>query len=881
MAAARRSRYRCPRCNCYNSVNVDKIFDGRLLFSCLKCNICALVPKDADADGLDSAYLEFLGLYDNGRIANSDDLKAIMQQERILRPPSEIKTILGKANEGTTNKLLNEVLSSQKDYVVEYRLIQDSDTKLGSVVTELPVDDKIISVLSRKGIKYIYEFQEQSINRILLGIDTVIVAPTASGKTEAFCIPILQKISEHLDSHSSYMFTNQTTFTRSQVSAIFVYPTKALSRDQLPKIREFAESLGIGVGIFDGDTSLEERNMILSATPEIIITNFDVLHYHLWHRTEFSYLLRTSKFLVVDEAHIYTGVLGANVHYIVKRLERLCENKLQIVAASATLPNAAEFCRTLFGREIEVIQGEGRKGKINFVMLFPSLHSYRSLVLDLVKRTTAGGHKTIAFSNSHLGSELLSFYLSRQGIKIKVHRAGLLPSVRKVVEQSFKDDKLMAISATPTLELGIDIGDVDAIVSGIVPINRLTQRFGRAARRGQEGYAFLALGNDPISQYYSSHPDDYFADLEQVYTDPSNPFVQEYQILAMACDKPISKSELYCNNNNDSSNNMNNTIQKLVAKGLIRESNDNKLFVPNFKQAYSILNEYSIRGIGDTVDILFNKKVVGERSLPQAIEELHENAIYFLSSKRYQVKKLHFDPQVTEGPYYAELTSIPDDYPYYTRAMVDEWPSIIETYEQKRVFGIEVKYCSLKIKKKVMGYTNIEIGQEVTQGRKVMFPEPIEFEFNTKGFVFRAPRPIDILKDANDEEYVEMSGYHASEHVLIEGSGMITGGASQDMGGVSLGSSGLIFIHDGSVGGNGASKALYDRFDAAIRRALRILMECPCKSESGCPRCTYSYRCGNNNEYLHKIAAIDILNKAVLGHQTEIDLEIQANQALV
>ena len=619
--------------------------------------------------------------------------------------------------------------------------------------------------------------------------------------------------------------------------------------------------------------------MILSTTPEIIITNFDVLHYHLWHRTKFSYLLRTCQFLVVDEAHTYTGVFGTNVHYIVKRLERLCKNKLQIIAASATLPNAAQFCSTLFGREIEVIRGEGRKGKINFVMLFPSLHSYRSLVLDLVKRTTGLGHKTIAFSNSHLGSELLSFYLSRQGIKIKVHRAGLLPSVRKAVEQSFKDGKLMAISATPTLELGIDIGDVDAIVSGIVPINRLTQRFGRAARRGQEGYAFLALGNDPISQYYSSHPDDYFADQELVYTDPSNPFVLEYQILAMTCDKPISKSELYTNTNNNKV--ISNIIQKLISQGLISLSSDEKFFVPNFKKAYEILNEYSIRGIGSTVDILFNKKVVGGRSLPQAIEELHENAIYFLSGKRYQVKKLQYDPQHSEQPYYAELISIPTDYPYYTRAMVDEWPNIIEICEQKMVFGIEVKYCSLEIQKKVMGYTNIEIGQEVTQGRKVMLSEPIEFEFITKGFVFRAPRPLDILKGVNDEEYVEMSGYHASEHVLIEGSSMITGGASQDMGGVSLGSSGLIFIHDSSIGGNGASKALYDRFDAAISRALRILMECPCKSESGCPRCTYSYRCGNNNEYLHKIAAIEILNKAVLGHQTEINLDFQADRALV
>ena len=110
---------------------------------------------------------------------------------------------------------------------------------------------------------------------------------------------------------------------------------------------------------------------------------------------------------------------------------------------------------------------------------------------------------------------------------------------------------------------------------------------------------------------------------------------------------------------------------------------------------------------------------------------------------------------------------------------------------------------------------------------------------------------------------------------------MITGGASQDMGGVSLGSSGLIFIHDGSIGGNGASRSLYDRFDSAIGRALRILLECPCTSESGCPRCTYSYRCGNNNEYLHKIAAIEILNRVVLGHQTEINLDIQADRALV
>ncbi|TLY02101.1 MAG: DUF1998 domain-containing protein, partial [Thaumarchaeota archaeon] len=269
---------------------------------------------------------------------------------------------------------------------------------------------------------------------------------------------------------------------------------------------------------------------------------------------------------------------------------------------------------------------------------------------------------------------------------------------------------------------------------------------------------------------------------------------------------------------------------------------------------------------------------IGDRSLPQALEELHPNAIYFLAGRRYKVQESHFEQNSQP---YAELAAIPADYPYYTKALTDEWPSILETYERKIVFGVEVAYCALKIQKKVMGYANIEIGQEVAQGKKVFLDKPLEYEFVTKGFVFRAPRPADILEKVDDEQYVEMSGFHASEHVLIEGSAMITGGASQDLGGISLGSSGLIFVYDGSVGGNGASRALFDRLDKAFGRSLRILSECPCKSESGCPRCTYSYRCGNNNEFLHKHAAIEVMNRIADGEKTEIGDNVWGDRALV
>ena len=164
-----------------------------------------------------------------------------------------------------------------------------------------------------------------------------------------------------------------------------------------------------------------------------------------------------------------------------------------------------------------------------------------------------------------------------------------------------------------------------------------------------------------------------------------------------------------------------------------------------------------------------------------------------------------------------------------------------------------------------------------------MLEEPLSYKFATKGFVFRAPMPKNALENAEEEEIdkTAMSAFHATEHVIIEGSNMITGGASQDMGGISLGTSGLIFVHDGTPGGNGASKALYDRLDKAYERGLKILSECPCTSISGCPRCTYSYRCGNNNEFLHKLAAKETLERIIDGEETSIIEPMLGEKAIV
>lgn len=833
----------CPKCK--SKIEISRTFNQKIHFRCTKCNIEDIVDNKKSTD---EAFLDFLVKYDSGDIPTEDQKQSTLEKEGIVQTDDEIKQMIGDSK---IDEITRTVLFSKKHYVSYFKTIEEPEPKMGVEVSESGLNQNIVDVLKSKGIEQFYKFQEEAIYNIISGNDIVITAPTASGKTEAFVIPIIQKI---IDERSF----NQT------IKAIFVYPTKSLSRDQYPKIKEITDKLGICCDVFDGDTKEIERRRILENPPAIIITNFDVLHYHLWHRTRFASLLNTVKFLVVDEAHVYSGIFGSNVHYIIKRLKRI-SSRLQFVAASATLDNALSFCETIFGKKMFLVTGSGKKGRTEFSMIFPSLVTQRALMIDILKKLTSKNHKTLVFNNSHLNSELLALQARKQKIDIKVHRAGLMANYRRSVENQFKTDKLLAISATPTLELGIDVGNVDGVISSTIPVNRLTQRIGRAARKGQDGFAFLVLGNDPISQYYKNHPKDYFEDVEHVYIDPKNPFVEEFQVLAMACDKPIAKHELPEHKD---------VIDKHLAVGnLVLLENR---YVPNYDQIKSQLEDYSIRGIGKSIDIFLNGKKVGDRVLPIALEELHPAAIYFLAGTRYRVQELGYPEKPN-----AKIEFLPRNYPYYTRSLTEEWPTIETTYEKRLANGIEVAFCKLHIQKRVYGYVNLELGQEITQGQKIMLEKPLDYDFVTKGIVFKAPRPLAEISKAENEEYVEASGYHATEHLVIEGSNMITGGVSQDLGGISLGTSGLIFIYDSAIGGNGASRALYDRLEKAFARSLDIVTECPCQSESGCPRCTFSYRCGNNNEYLHKGSSKEILYRITTGEETIVTEPVEGDKPFV
>lgn len=843
-------RYRCPGCGA--KLDLMRAYDGRVLFHCAKCGLKHLQMKRGSED---EEYMQMLLAYDERRINLNKPLEEILEAEGFIRRRAEVEQIISEieARGITIPAVVKESLKSKQDYLVLYRVIEEDNPSIGKDISTLNLPQPLTHTLNQIGVKTLYRFQEEAITHILKGEDVVIAAPTGSGKTEAFTIPILKML-----------LTNNSEASQQskqpEIKVLLIYPTKALARDQLIKIKRLAEAVEIKVGVFDGDTPKKERERITQEPPHIILTNFDTIHQHLIHRTPFSRLLKTVKTIVVDEVHVYTGTFGSNIHFITKRLERIA-GRFQIIASSATIANPAEFCETLFGRRFKVIKEEkGKHGTIHLIILFPTLRSHRALVVDTIKKLSKAGYKPLVFSNSHLSAELNTYYAKREGVNIAVHRAGLPDKWRRKVEEEFRKGFLEAISSTPTLELGIDIGSVDAVVSELVPINRLIQRAGRAGRRGQEAVIYLLLrDNDPISQYYRNHPEHYFKDIQPAYTDPHNPTVAEKQILAAALDRPIHIKEFQ---------EYKQIIEDLTSKNLLYRFKD--VFKPNTAAARRILAAYNIRGSGENVAIIFNNKKIGERALPQALEELHPEAVYLHAGIRYRSKALKIDGAKS----YAELETLPQNYPYYTRPLKEERPHIKQVIESKQIYNIEVKRVELEIEKKVIGYVNVEINNPTAKGRPILLQQPVTYRFNTKGLVFKAPTPHQTLQQyQNQKEYALMSSYHATEHLMIEATNPITGGAADDMGGISIGTTGLIFIYDGAVGGNGATKALYDRFEEAHKKALEIVEGCRCTSESGCPRCTYSYKCGSNNEFLLKQGAIEVLKNMKKEGVEHIEIE--------
>ena len=710
-------------------------------------------------------------------------------------------------------------LFNTDDEIVLYKVLRPFRETPTEDLSFLP--SQLAECLRRRGIERLFPFQKEAMIRLMRGEDVVITAPTGFGKTEAFVIPMLWRILKG-------------------GRAIVFYPTKALARDQEEKIKFYSSHLGLKAVRFDGDSGIDERNAVLSGKCDVILTNPDMVDYHLRNTPAFRRICRDVKFIAVDELHVYTGILGSNMHYLVKRLSRFSE--FQIACASATLSNAAEFAEELFDRKFVLVSGEHRKGTLHLIFRYtPSLYS---AVRDIV--TALRNRKIIVFGNSYKTVETVNLILRRYGLKSAIHKSGLPKDVRREVEEKFRKGEINIVVSTPTLELGIDIGDVDVVISELVPYGQLIQRTGRAGRRGQESIGVVILREeDSISTYYKANPEDYFREEANGYVERYNEEVMKFQLLSMCIEKPVSFEEL----DRQSLEFMRN----LKAQGLVFETGG--VFYPTAR-ALELSRTFSFRGIGDPVKIYHDGELIGERALPIAVKELFPGSILIHNGVRYRTLDLNLEKLR------AEVVKIENGYevtdPLYTTI-----PRIIEV-EGEIDDPVNAIYCTLEINYLIHGYIERNVFDREKKDFRYL-DEPVSYTFRTKGFLFSAPFP-----DPEDYEDYYAGSFHALEHVLIETTDALTGGGSKEMGGISV-PEGDIFVYDAAVGGSGLSRLLFKRLRRAFEICETILRNCECKRIDGCPRCTYSYQCGNNNQPLNRIGALSIAEKVLKGIKRKTD----------
>lgn len=738
----------------------------------------------------------------------------------------------------TPDEFVEEIRRDDARKVVHVAVEKPSPPEPGPPVEEVVKSKELMEALKKRGIERLYRFQAEAIRLIESGKSVLIVAGTGAGKTEAFLIPALERVLDNPYEPA--------------VKAILVYPTKALARDQLARVNSLVTSVfGVRALVFDGDTSEREREAIYAMPPQILVTNPDMLHYGLMSSPRFRELCSTAEYVVLDDVHVYGGVLGAHVHYVLRRLRRVLKSEPVFVGTSATIGNAREFAGALFGTDVEVVDaGSGRRGLVYHVMVKPLARPRLAEVASLVAACVKRGLKTLAFADSHRAVELLQRLCARIGVDVLVHRAGLLPEERRRVERELSSGRVLAVAATPTLELGIDIGDLDCVVLANLPptYSKYVQRTGRCGRRGGKAYVITVLGNDPISQYYESNPGDFFGKgIEPVVIEPENEEVAKVQLLSAALDKPLSISEL---NPFEA-----DLAEELASQGLLRFVKGKGYYKPTAETARYLRSRPGLRGVGEVVRIYDAAgRLIGFREMPMALKELFPGAVYLHGGDTYLSLELTGSK--------ATVSKLPRDYRFVTSALYYSEPVAFAAEDSRKVWGVEVEYGRIRVKEVVYGYVvrDFESGAVV---REAPLDRDYAYEFSTRGVLIRFPANPEWGFMGNAE------AFHAAEHVVISAAQMVAGAAPTDLGGISY-PSGHVFIYDSYPGGSGCSKTLFRRLEEAFARALKIVASCTC--EDGCPRCVYSPFCGNNNKILSRRKSLYLLRSLAEGRAGELVL---------
>ncbi len=746
------------------------------------------------------------------------------------------------------------------------RLVAESaEREHAAVAVPLPssLEPGLISALAAQGIEALYAHQLATL-RAAAERNVIVTSGTASGKSLAFNLPVLDAIAR--DPHAR---------------ALYLYPTKALAQDQARKLGELAPP-GLVHAIYDGDTPKQERPAIRRRA-NLVLTNPDMLHVGLLpNHKGWGDFFANLRYVVVDEAHVYRGVFGSNVANVLRRLRRVCRiyrgvgaaDEPRFILTSATIANPAELADRLVGTPFELVDDDAapRAGRRIAIWNPPLIdekagarRSALSEAAEMLAELIASGVRTICFLKSRKGIELIGKFtaqnLAERGRpdlaeRIASYRAGYTPQQRREIEQRLAAGELAAVVATDALELGIDIGELDAALCVTFPgtVASLRQMWGRAGRR-TEGLAIYMAGEDGLDQFFCRHPTEFLTrPVEAAILDHTSEQIQAGHLLAAAMEAPLGAPF----DDEVLGEGWRERAEALIGAGHLRRGGSGRIAARGHGFAAGAISLRSSSADSVTVIDAGSGELLGTVEAERAFSTVHPGAVYLHMGRAYEVRELDVEGR------HAVVERFDGD--WYTQARKETDIYIERPHAVRRALGVELSFGVVAVTEQVTGFQRKRLGDH----------EPFDFvALDLPEMNFRTQALWYVLGDelAGPEALppdVQLGALHASEHSQIAVLPLLAMCDRWDIGGLSTNvhyqtGKPTIFIYDGHPGGVGITRRGYEAFETLVDDAFRLVSECRC--ESGCPSCVQSPKCGNLNDHLHKAGAVELMGSMLAGNR--------------
>ena len=733
----------------------------------------------------------------------------------------------------------------------DQRLVHDDSYEArGPRLAPVPAElgPAVKEALGRAGIDHLYTHQSESLYRASEG-PTIVTTGTASGKSLCFQLPTLE------------VLTSDRT-----ARALYLYPTKALAQDQARALHSFGLTRQIRPAIYDGDTPRAQRAAIRKRS-NLILTNPDMLHVGILpHHTAWADLFSNLAFVVIDEAHVYRGVFGSHVANVLRRLRRAAAihgSEPRFLLASATIANPTELAEGLTGLAgFALIDGDGAPRAARRVAMWnpplldeelgirgSALYEAAEVFSDLV----SAGAKTICFMKSRKGVELILRHARDRldpdsAERIAPYRGGYTAQQRQDIQRRLSGGELLGVVATDALELGIDVGRLDAAICVTFPgtVASLKQMWGRAGRRGR-GLAMYVAGEDALDQFFCRHPGEFVnRPVEAAILDPHSPEIFAEHLLCAAHEAPLTDAD-----ETILGAEWRSYAAELTEAGFLRERATG--FVPTRADDYPAARTALRSASADSFALIdvSSGELFGTVELARAYATVHEGAVYLHMGRSYHVLELDLRGR--------RALLEPFDGDYFTQAKREIMIYITRMHSQRETCGVRLSFGEIAYAETVLGYQRKSLrDHEVIDFQTLDLPT---VEFSTRALWYELDELIGA--EAFPGELL-LGALHALEHGQIAVLPLIAMCDRWDIGGLSTNvhtqtGGPTIFIYDGHPGGVGITKRGYDEFERLVADARRLIGECPCRS--GCPSCVQSPKCGNLNEPLSKRGALELLRR--------------------